>query len=184
MQKDINDLDSSASLLDRREFLVTSIIAGFALAVQPIQAQTQVKTDDKGLIAGEVKIPVTGGVIPAYRAMPDKKGKNFPVVLVIHEIFRRSRIYPGRVPPLCQTRLFGDCARALRAAGRRFDDFDTERTQPRYFLENSRHAGDVRFRFDGRICQKEQRQHEETFDYGILLGRQNRLALRGAQLKC
>ena len=87
MQKDINNLNPSAPLLDRREFLVTSIIAGFALAVQPIQAQTQVKTDDKGLIAGEVKIPVTGGIVPAYRAMPNKKGKNFPVVLVIHEIF-------------------------------------------------------------------------------------------------
>ena len=87
MQEDKNNLDSPASLLDRREFLVTSIIAGFALAVQPIQAQTQIKTDEKGLIAGEVKIPVTGGTIPAYRAMPDKKGKHFPVVLVIHEIF-------------------------------------------------------------------------------------------------
>ena len=87
MQEDKNNLDSPVSLLDRREFLVTSIIAGFALAVQPIQAQTQIKTDEKGLIAGEVKIPVTGGTIPAYRAMPDKKGKHFPVVLVIHEIF-------------------------------------------------------------------------------------------------
>ncbi len=87
MQKDTTDLDLSASFLDRREFLVTSIIAGFALAVQPIQAQTQVKTDDKELIVGEVKIPVADGMIPAYRAMPNRKGKNFPVVLVIHEIF-------------------------------------------------------------------------------------------------
>ena len=78
----------SALNLDRREFLVTSILAGaFALAVQPIQAQTRIITDANGLTAGEVKIPVSGGEMPAYRAMPDKKNKKFPVVLVVHEIF-------------------------------------------------------------------------------------------------
>ncbi|HEY0429208.1 MAG TPA: dienelactone hydrolase family protein [Pyrinomonadaceae bacterium] len=87
MKKDIEKSDKSAAKLDRREFLVTSIVAGFALAVQPVSAQTVVKTDAVGLVAGEVKIPVAGGQIPAYRAMPDKKGKKFPVVLVIHEIF-------------------------------------------------------------------------------------------------
>lgn len=70
--------------LDRREFLVTSLVIGaFALDVIPIQAQTQIKTDSEGLTAGEVKI----GEMPAYRAMPNKKGKKFPVVLVVHEIF-------------------------------------------------------------------------------------------------
>lgn len=73
--------------LDRRNFFVTSILAGFALAVQPIQAQTKITTDSNGLIAGEVKIPVADGEIPAYRAMPDTKGKIFPIVLVIQEIF-------------------------------------------------------------------------------------------------
>jgi carboxymethylenebutenolidase len=74
--------------LDRRRFLVGSIFAAgvYAAATQPIQAQTRITTDAKGLTAGEVKIPVAGGEIPAYRAMPDKKGK-FPVVLVVHEIF-------------------------------------------------------------------------------------------------
>jgi carboxymethylenebutenolidase len=76
--------------LKRRDFLAASaatLTTGFALAVQPIEAQTVLKTDDKGLIAGEVKIPTKDIAIPAYRAMPDKKGKKFPVVLVIHEIF-------------------------------------------------------------------------------------------------
>ena len=79
----------SAPVFDRREFLVTSIFAAgtFAAAVSPITAQTKITTDDKGLIAGEVKIPVGDGQMPAYRAMPDKKGKKFPVVLVVHEIF-------------------------------------------------------------------------------------------------
>src|SRR5713226_10508136 len=69
----------------RREFVVTTLAAGFALAVQPVTAQT-ITTDTKGLVAGEVKIPVEGGEIPAYRAMPASGGP-FPTVLVVHEIF-------------------------------------------------------------------------------------------------
>ena len=69
----------------RRGFLVTSLTAGFALAVQPVSAQT-ITTDTTGIEAGEVKIPAEGGLMPAYRAMP-ARGANFPVVLVVHEIF-------------------------------------------------------------------------------------------------
>ncbi len=70
----------------RRKFIiVTTLAAGFTLAVHPIYAQV-INTDGKGLIAGEVKIPVEDGEIPAYRAMP-ANGKNFPVVLVLQEIF-------------------------------------------------------------------------------------------------
>ena len=70
----------------RREFVVTTLAAGFALAVQPVAAQSVITTDTNGLEAGEVKIPVVGGEIPAYRAMP-AKGNAFPVVLVVQEIF-------------------------------------------------------------------------------------------------
>ena len=74
------------SKLTRREFIaVSSLTAGFAIAVQPISAKV-ITTDRLGIMAGEVKIPVIGGTIPAYRAMP-VLGKNFPVVLVIQEIF-------------------------------------------------------------------------------------------------
>src|ERR1700720_2670307 len=69
----------------RREFVVTTLATGFALAVQPVSADT-ITTDAKGLEAGEVKIPVADGQIPAYRAMPEKGGP-FPVVLVVQEIF-------------------------------------------------------------------------------------------------
>ena len=89
MKEDIVNLFPEAPTFDRREFLVTSIFAAgtFASSVMPVQAQTQIHTDSKGLIAGEVHIPVADGQIPAYRAMPDKKGKKFPVVMVVHEIF-------------------------------------------------------------------------------------------------
>src|SRR5262245_45035387 len=69
----------------RREFAVTALASGFALAVQPVSAQTTT-TDATGLEAGEVKIPVKDGQIPAYRAMPAKSGP-FPVVLVVQEVF-------------------------------------------------------------------------------------------------
>jgi carboxymethylenebutenolidase len=71
--------------ISRRAFVVGSLAAGFALAVMPVSAET-IFTDSIGLVAGEVKIPVQGGEIPAYRAMPASGGP-FATVLVVHEIF-------------------------------------------------------------------------------------------------
>jgi carboxymethylenebutenolidase len=71
---------------NRRQMLATSLAVGFAAAVQPVCAQTAIATDSNGLTAGEVRIPVSDGEIPAYRAMPDKRGP-FPLVLVVQEIF-------------------------------------------------------------------------------------------------
>jgi len=70
----------------RRSFMVTSLGAGFALAVQPSLAQTAIHTDSQGLLAGEIKVPVKDGEMVAYRAQP-ASGANFPVILVISEIF-------------------------------------------------------------------------------------------------
>jgi carboxymethylenebutenolidase len=72
--------------VSRRGFVVTSLASGFALAVQPVCAQTVITTDANGLLANEVKIPVAGGQIPGYAAMPASGGP-FPTVLVIQEIF-------------------------------------------------------------------------------------------------
>jgi carboxymethylenebutenolidase len=69
----------------RREILMTSLAVGFAAAVQPVSAQT-IATDTNGLVAGEVRIPVVDGEVPAYRARPEGAGP-FPVVLVVQEIF-------------------------------------------------------------------------------------------------
>jgi len=74
-----------SAVFDRRQFLVTELSAGFALAVLPVSAET-ITTDTEGLEAGEVSIPTADGHIPAYRVMP-KSGKSFPVVLVVQEIF-------------------------------------------------------------------------------------------------
>lgn len=69
----------------RRAFMMTSLAVGFAIASQPLLAQA-ITTDMRGITASEVKIPVADGSIPAYQAMPST-GKNFPVILVIQEIF-------------------------------------------------------------------------------------------------
>jgi len=81
MREDIVNSIPEAPILDRREFFVTSIFAAgtFAAAVQPISAQTKITTDSVGLTEGEVSIRVSDGDIPAYRAMPVKKGKKLLV---------------------------------------------------------------------------------------------------------
>ena len=85
---DIINSNPEPPRLGRREFFVTSLVGAglYAAAVSPISSQTRITTDNTGLVTGEVQIPVSDGQIPAYRAMPEK-GKKFPIVLVIHEIF-------------------------------------------------------------------------------------------------
>lgn len=76
---------TSDTALNRRDFLVTKVTAGFALAVQPVTAAT-ITTDTAGLTAGEAQIRTADGEIPAYHAKP-AKGSKFPTILVVQEIF-------------------------------------------------------------------------------------------------
>jgi len=73
----------------RREFVKTTVktalSAGFALAVQPVSAQT-IHTDTHGLEAGETQIPTSDGHIPGYYARSAGAG-SYPVILVVQEIF-------------------------------------------------------------------------------------------------
>ena len=75
-----------AARLDRRGFVTTLAAAGFALAVQPVQASTAVSTDATGLSTGDASIAVEGGALPVYFARP-ASGAKLPVVLVVQEIF-------------------------------------------------------------------------------------------------
>jgi carboxymethylenebutenolidase len=63
----------------------TAASSRYAAAVQPISATVQA-TDQTGLVAEHVKIPTGTDRFPAYFAHPESEG-NFPIVLVIHEIF-------------------------------------------------------------------------------------------------
>ncbi|HEY3196970.1 MAG TPA: dienelactone hydrolase family protein [Nitrospirales bacterium] len=71
--------------LTRRGLFMSALATGFALAVQPVSAET-VTTDAEALTAGEVTVTTKDGTIPAYRAMPAAGGP-FSVVLVVQEIF-------------------------------------------------------------------------------------------------
>ena len=72
--------------ITRRYFIVgSSAAAGYALAAQPVSSATIV-TDSVGLIAGDISIPASDGLIPGYRARPEGDTAS-PVVLVVHEIF-------------------------------------------------------------------------------------------------
>lgn len=84
----MDDLRSLLPPMDvnRRVFVAGSVAAGFALATQPVCAQTMIVTDGTGLTAGMVTVPTSDGSIPAYRAAP-ANAANAPVVLVVQEIF-------------------------------------------------------------------------------------------------
>lgn len=83
---DTDAADLSPTAMSRRNFIVASLAGGFALAAGPVAAQTVIKTDTKGLLEGEIKIPVADGSIPAYRAAPEGK-TGAPIILVVQEIF-------------------------------------------------------------------------------------------------
>ena len=76
--------------LTRRKLIAagaaSGFVAGFALSVQPVMAQTMIVTDTTGLQAGMVEVPTATGPIPAYRAVQSGAGTR-PLVLVVQEIF-------------------------------------------------------------------------------------------------
>ncbi len=64
----------------------TGFVAGYALSVQPVQAQSMIVTDTAGIDAAMGEFPTSTGPIPAYRALP-AGGNKRPLVLVVQEIF-------------------------------------------------------------------------------------------------
>ena len=74
--------------LSRRKALAGAALGTtFALAVQPVQAQTMITTPSDGLTAGAVKVKTKDGKdMDAYRAMP-ASGQGFGTILVVQEIF-------------------------------------------------------------------------------------------------
>jgi len=86
MVRDDFDLLVPSQGLSRRGFGRSALGASFAAAAMPVMAQTAIKTDSQGLVAGEVDIPVGSFKMPAYRAAPAGKTQA-PVILVISEIF-------------------------------------------------------------------------------------------------
>ncbi len=71
----------------RRGFMTASaaVAAGYTLATGPVRADV-ITTDTKGLDAGDAKVKVADGEMPAYFARP-AGASNPPVILVAMEIF-------------------------------------------------------------------------------------------------
>jgi len=70
----------------RRTALKVAIGVGYAAAVEPIMAQTAIKTSSEGLKTGSTTYEVDGFNVPAYFAAPEGQ-THLPVVLVVQEIF-------------------------------------------------------------------------------------------------
>jgi carboxymethylenebutenolidase len=72
--------------LDRRQVMAgTMAAAGYAMAVQPVEAAT-ITTDSAGLDIATLEFTTGDRTLPAYRARPAGK-TNLPVIIVVHEIF-------------------------------------------------------------------------------------------------
>ena len=79
---------ASQQALSRRSALKAAgmLGVGYTACVNPVMAQTAIRTPADGLSTGEISFEVNGFKVPAYRAAPAGK-TNLPVVLVIQEIF-------------------------------------------------------------------------------------------------
>lgn len=86
LDQDIQGILEPERAFDRRDFLTTALGASAALAAAGTASAQQIVTDTAGLTAGDVKIPVAGGTLPGYFAMPATGGP-FAVILVAPEVF-------------------------------------------------------------------------------------------------
>ncbi len=68
-----------------RRFMMTGLISGLTLATTRVEAQV-IHTDTAGIDAGEMKMTVADGELPAYFARPQGSGP-FPIVLVNEEAY-------------------------------------------------------------------------------------------------
>jgi carboxymethylenebutenolidase len=91
-REDLMALTTNKPHWSRRDFMSGSIASGFALAAQPICAQTMIQTDTVDLDHGMADMPTDSGRVPLYWAMPSRmsnpgRWSSLPIVLVVQEIF-------------------------------------------------------------------------------------------------
>ena len=108
---------------------MTSLISGFTLATQRVEAQA-IQTDTTGIDAGETEIPVSDGKLPAYYARPGERHQ-FPRHPGERGNLGRPRIHQGRVPTVGEGRLHGGRTRDLRPHRRSVEDDGHPADRPR-----------------------------------------------------
>ena len=92
MREDLLALTTNKPHWSRRDFIAGSIASGFALAAQPICAQTIIHTEGLNITSRVVQVPTDNGIIPAYYAMPSvlrtpASPSSLPIMVVVQEIF-------------------------------------------------------------------------------------------------
>lgn len=96
-REDLLALTNHKAHWSRRDFMAgaisSGVASGFALAAQPVCAQTVVHTDVRYLTAEMVQVPTENGTIPAYCAkpapsrVPPLSTSALPIIVVVQEIF-------------------------------------------------------------------------------------------------
>ncbi len=91
-RKDLMALTTNKENWSRRDFMAGAAASGFALAAQPICAQTMIQTDTTELDHGMADMPTDSGRMPLYWAMPSRmstpaRWSSLPIILVVQEIF-------------------------------------------------------------------------------------------------
>jgi carboxymethylenebutenolidase len=92
MREDLLALTTNKPHWSRRDFMAGTVASGFALAAQPVCAQTIIHTDSLNLFARMVQVQTENGVIPAYMAQPatmrtPASPSSMPIIVVVQEIF-------------------------------------------------------------------------------------------------
>jgi carboxymethylenebutenolidase len=122
---------SQSKYFGRRQFLGASAIAMLALSVRPaLAAITPIHTDSDGLVAQQVRIPITGGEIAGYCAYP-AKGGNFSVILVAHDVFGVNEQMQDVVRRLAKLGYYAICPDLFSrqgGPGKSTDELDIMRT--------------------------------------------------------
>ncbi|MGF1461822.1 MAG: dienelactone hydrolase family protein [Maricaulaceae bacterium] len=80
--------DPKRGRVTRRGLGALGLGAGYALAAQPVSAQTAITTDMDGIETRKVTLNgFDGFAMPAFAARPTMEGGPFPAVIVVNEIF-------------------------------------------------------------------------------------------------
>ena len=168
--------------LSRRRMLAASLSSGFAMAVQPVTAQTMIVTDANGLTAGEVKVRAGDGEIPAYRAHAQRTGGPFPTILVVQEIFGVHEHIKDVCRRLAKAGYFAIAPELYARQGDVSKLSRHQRDPQPGRREGAGRAGDERPRRHRRLGQGDrQGRYCQARHHRLLLGRPHRLALCRAQ---
>ena len=159
----------------------TSVGSGFAAAVLPVVAQTTIKTDTAGLVAGEVTHP---GRRLQDAGLPRRAGwtsANAPVVLVISEIFGVHEHIADVARRFAKQGYFAIAPELFVRQGDAQSYGEISKLIAEVVSQDARRAGHGRPRRHRGLGRAAGRGRQPAGHHRLLLGRSHRLAVRRAQ---